>query len=76
VAVLIAARIAPRSRRCRVSALVPQYYTSYTFTTNHTAGSTYSFYVYAVDAASGRELWREFCAIRVRITRAFPVHFL
>jgi hypothetical protein len=36
------------------SALVPKYYTSYTFTTNHTAGSTYSFYVYAQDAAGNK----------------------
>jgi len=37
-----------------VSALVPQYYTSYTFTTNHTAGGTYSFYVYAQDTAGNK----------------------
>lgn len=37
-----------------VSALVPKYYTSYTFTTGHAAGGTYSFYVYAQDAAGNK----------------------
>ncbi|MGE3109057.1 MAG: fibronectin type III domain-containing protein [Phycisphaerales bacterium] len=37
-----------------ISALVPQYYTSYTFTTHHTAGTSYSFYVFAQDGAGNR----------------------
>jgi hypothetical protein len=37
-----------------VSALVPRFYTSYTFTTGHAAGGTYSFHVYAEDGARNR----------------------
>lgn len=37
-----------------VSALVPRHYTAYTFTTNHTANGTYSFYVYAQDDSNNR----------------------
>jgi hypothetical protein len=37
-----------------ISALVPRFYTSYTFITHHTAGNTYSFYVYAKDAANNK----------------------
>lgn len=37
-----------------ISALVPMYYTSYTFTTHHVAGQSYSFYVYATDPSKNR----------------------
>ena len=37
-----------------VTAFAPQYYTSYSFTTNHVAGNTYSFHVYAIDAAGNK----------------------
>lgn len=37
-----------------VAAYVPQFYTSYTFVSGHTAGQTYTFHVYAQDAARNR----------------------
>lgn len=37
-----------------VTAYVPQSYTSYTFVSGHTAGETYTFHVYAQDAARNR----------------------